>query len=176
MSDQEKLEKILQGAKRAAIAYQELTGKPLGITGEIAECHAAKLLGLQLAVVRTPGYDAIDGKGRRIQIKARRVAANRKGKTQRVGSVKLDYAWDVAMLVLLDDRFEAFAIYEAKRRAIAAALKKPGSNARNVRGALSVSAFKSIGKQIWPTKIVARRKAAPKRKGGKHGALAGQVP
>lgn len=82
MSDQEKLEKILQCAKKAAIAYQELIGKPLGITGEIAECHATKLLGLQLTVVRTPGYDAIDGQGRRrIQIKTRCVAANRKGRT-----------------------------------------------------------------------------------------------
>ena len=170
------LDEVITQARALAIEYYRLTGKPLGITGEIAECHAAKLLGLQLAVVRTPGYDAIDRQGRRIQIKARRVAANRKRKTQRVGSLKLDHAWDVAMLVLLDDRFDAFAIYEAERGAVAAALKKPGSKARNVRGALSVSAFKSIGKQIWPTKNVARRKAAPKQKGGKHGALEGQLP
>lgn len=60
MTGYEKLTEILAGAKKAATAYYELTGKPLGITGEIAECQAAKLLGLQLAEARPPGYDATD--------------------------------------------------------------------------------------------------------------------
>ncbi len=35
---------LLQEAKRLAIRYRELTGRPLGITGEFAEAEAARLL------------------------------------------------------------------------------------------------------------------------------------
>ena len=52
-------------------------------------------------------------------------------------------------MVLLDERFDATAIYEAERDAVIAALSKPGSKARNERGALSVSKFKSIGIVRW---------------------------
>ena len=39
------IEKILMEAKRLSKEYKELTGKPLGITGEVAEFEAAKRLG-----------------------------------------------------------------------------------------------------------------------------------
>ena len=61
MSPEEKLleiEKILTEAKRLSRRYKEITGKPLGITGEVAEFEAARHLGLQLAEARSPGYDA----------------------------------------------------------------------------------------------------------------------
>ena len=43
------IEEILTTAKDLAARYRKLTGKPLGITGEVAEFNAAKLLGLELA-------------------------------------------------------------------------------------------------------------------------------
>lgn len=150
MADHVKLEEILSNAKTAAIAYYELTGKPLGITGEIAECEAARLLSLELAEARSPGYDAIDINGKRIQIKARRIAKDRLNKSQRVGSIKLDHGWDSVMLVLMDEQYDVFAIYEAGRDAIKIELERPGSVARNERGALPVSTVKRIGKQVWP--------------------------
>ncbi len=51
---------ILERGKAAAVDYYQLTGKPLGITGEIGEYLAAKHLGLELADARNPGYDATD--------------------------------------------------------------------------------------------------------------------
>jgi hypothetical protein len=40
----------------------------LGITGEIGEYEAARLLGLRLASAREPGYDAVDERtGRKFQ-------------------------------------------------------------------------------------------------------------
>lgn len=53
------------------------------------------------------------------------------------------------LLVLLDERYNPTAIYEADRRAVRDALVAPGSRARNERGQLSVSKFKSIGQRIW---------------------------
>ena len=50
---------LLRAAKKIAKRYRELTGQPLGITGEVAECEACRLLGLELTDVRSPSYDAI---------------------------------------------------------------------------------------------------------------------
>ena len=52
-------------------------------------------------------------------------------------------------MVLLDENFDAIAIYEADRNAVLAALSVPGSRARNERGALGVRKFKTIGKLRW---------------------------
>ena len=142
---------ILERAKSAAVDYYQLTGKPLGITGEIGEYLAAKHLGLELADARTPGYDATDPQGRRIQVKARAIPNSKRLTGQRLGSIRLEHDWDVVLLVLMDQLFEPRAIYEADRAAIEAALAKPGSKARNERGALAVTKFISIGHQVWPT-------------------------
>ena len=141
---------ILERARQAAIEYHELTGKPLGITGEIGEYLTAKLLGLELADARSPGYDARDDQGRKIQIKARSIPGDKKLTGQRLGSIRLEHEWDSVMLILLNDRFEPQAIYEADRGPLEEALTKPGSKARNERGALSITKFRSIGRQVWP--------------------------
>lgn len=53
------------------------------------------------------------------------------------------------LLVLLDERFDAIAIYEADRDAVIAALTAPGSRSRSERGALGLGKFKSIGRLVW---------------------------
>ncbi len=52
-------------------------------------------------------------------------------------------------MVLLDQNFEAKEICEAERPDVLKALTAPGSKARNERGALAVSKFKSIAKLRW---------------------------
>ncbi|MEZ4388279.1 MAG: hypothetical protein R3D98_12030 [Candidatus Krumholzibacteriia bacterium] len=144
---------ILKKAKALAREYRELTGKPLGITGEVAEVAAAQLLHLQLADARQARFDAtreIGGKTERIQIKGRWLADGAKP-GQRVGAIKLNHEWDVVMLVLLDKDYEVSAIWEARRPAIKKALRAPGSKAREERGQLSVSKFKQIGVKVWPS-------------------------
>ncbi len=93
---------LLDAAREAATAYYRLTGKPLGITGEIGEYEAAKLLGLTLVSARTPGYDAIGVDGRRIQIKARMFAPGKPLGGQRMGSIKQVSDFGTVMLVMLD--------------------------------------------------------------------------
>jgi hypothetical protein len=82
------------------------------VTGEVAEYEAARLLGLELAAVRNPGYDAIretmDG-SQRLQIKGRCILPDSKP-GQRVGGIKLDREWDAVLLVLLDENYDATAI------------------------------------------------------------------
>src|SRR5688500_3922110 len=82
---------ILKEAKKLAQEYKKLTGKPLGIKGEVAEYEAARILGLELTPARQAGYDATEnadvGK-RRLQIKGRCLETNCKP-GQRVGRIDL---------------------------------------------------------------------------------------
>lgn len=142
---------ILAEAKKLARRYRVLTGKPLGITGEVAEYEAARILGVALAAARQAGYDATEtrnGKVFRIQIKGRCVLEGSKA-GQRVGSIDIKKDFDAVLLVLLDGNFDATAIYEAPREAVIAALTMPGGKGRNERGALGVSKFKSISRVRW---------------------------
>lgn len=141
---------VMEAAKQVAIDYYRLTGKPLGITGEIGEYYAAKHLGLELAEARTPGFDAYGTNRRRIQIKSRSIPQSKKLTGQRLGSIRLEHEWDVVILVLMDKNFEPFEMYEADRESIEEALRKPGSKARNERNALAVTNFISIGTKVWP--------------------------
>ena len=144
------LQTVLGRAKSVAREYYELTGRPLGVTAEIAEYEACRLLDLKLAPVRQPGYDAIRRTARGedyIQIKGRCIpSGSRTG--QRVGRIDLAAEWDAVLLVVLDERFDAITIHEAGRSAIARAIEAPGSRTRN-RGRLGVRMFKSIGREVW---------------------------
>jgi len=150
-AQRDRIMEVLRDAKRLAQEYRALTGKPLGITGEVAEYEAARLLGVELATARQAGYDAIermDGTARRLQIKGRCLLPGCKP-GQRLGSIDIKKDWDAVLMVLLDGNFDALEIYEAWRADVLAALSAPGSKARNERGALAVSKFKSIAKLRW---------------------------
>jgi hypothetical protein len=151
--DRKRLFGLLKDVKLLAREYYELTGKPLGVTAEIAEYEAARHLDMELAPARQPGYDAIrkTTRGNRyLQIKSRCLASHSKP-GQRLGAIDLDKPWDAVLLVLLDEHYNLIEIHEADRSAVRDALTAPGSKARNERGQLGVSKFKSIGKKIWPT-------------------------
>lgn len=152
--DAARLRNILGRVRTLAADYYRLTGKPLGVTGEIAEYVAADILGLELAPPRTEGYDAIrhgPGGAERIQIKGRAVTLPVKP-GQRLGRIKRDSPCDIVMLVLLDnENLDPIEIWEAPYAIIEARLAQPGSKARNERGALAVSDFKRLGRKVWPT-------------------------
>jgi len=143
---------ILDRVRALALEYYRETGKPLGVTGEIAEYEAARILGLDLCDARQPGFDALcheSGQPKRVQIKGRCILGS-SAPGQRIGRIRLDQEWDVVVLVLLDGEFRPMEIYEAERPAIEAAILAPGSRARNERGALSLARFKSLARRVWP--------------------------
>ena len=137
--------------KSAGQQYRALTGKPLGITGEVAEYEASRILGVELTPARQAGYDAIEtinGVVKRLQIKGRCLLKDCKP-GQRLGSIDVKKDFDAVLLVLLDENFNATSIYEADREDVLRALAEPGSKSRNERGALGVSKFKSIARLRW---------------------------
>lgn len=146
--DDARILELLASVKALAQEYRQLTGRPLGITGEVAEYEAARLLGLRLRPARQAGYDALDGEGRRIQIKGRCIRPGSKP-GQRLGRIDVSKAFDAVLMVLLDESFEAISMHEAKRADVLSALAAPGSKSRNERGALAVSKFKAIGNTVW---------------------------
>ncbi len=145
------LDKLIGEARRLAADYRRATGKPLpGVSIEIANHDAARLLGLEL----TPGaggYDALgrgEREGQRIQIKGRAIFDETKG-GQRIGQLNTGETWDSVVLVLMDEDYQPFEIYEAERADIMEALEQQTSSSRAKRGALSVAKFKMIARLAW---------------------------
>ena len=132
----DEIRKLIERLRPLAREYRRLTGKPLGITGEVAEHEAARLLGLKLVKAYTPGFDATRGR-ERLQIKGR------VGPCHRLGAIRGDREWDAVIFVLLDEDLRAVEIWKAERAAVTAEMRK-------VREALPVSTFKRIGRRVWP--------------------------
>lgn len=146
------VDKLISQARRLAADYWRATGKPLpGISAEIAENDAARLLDLELAEDRQAGFDAVGRgarEGRRIQIKCRTIFDESKS-GHRLGQLKLDKDWDSVVLVLMDDSYEPTEIYEADRDVLAAAIDEAAASKRSKRGPLSIARFKAIGRLVW---------------------------
>lgn len=148
---------LLRQAKQVGAEYYRLTGKPLGVTGEVAEYEAAEKLGLTLAVARTPAFDAfrdVDGGHIRYQIKGRAVPKTDryKGMVPKI----VDGDFEYVLLVLLDKAtLDAIEIWQADRDSVMRRLDAPGGRARNERRAMAISQFKSIARKVWPEQCVA---------------------
>jgi len=146
------VDKLISEARRLAAEFRRTTGKPLpGVSGEIAEHDAARLLDLKLCDERSGGYDAIgqgSRDGKRIQIKGRVIFDEEKS-GQRVGQLKLEQDWDSVLLVIMDENYEPVEMYEAEREDIRDAMDEAGRSARKKRGAMSVARFRIISQLVW---------------------------
>ena len=142
-------DKLIAQARVLAAEYRRTMGKPLpGISSEIAEHDAIKLLNL-VPHGEEGGFDAIDPArhDKRVQIKSRTIFDETKS-GQRIGQMKLDQPWDSVLLVLMDEEYEPYEIYEAEKEDILEFVGK-SSSSRSKRGAMSVARFKIIGRLAW---------------------------
>jgi len=146
------IDKLISEARRLAADYRRATGKPLaGVSSEIAQHDAARLMNLEICNPGVGGYDAIghgSREGKRIQIKGRAIFDEGKS-GQRIGQLKIDQEWDSIMLVVMDENLEPYEIYEADREDILAVLDASASSKRSKRGAMSVARFKNISRLVW---------------------------
>lgn len=143
------VDKLIAQARQLAADYRRAMGKPLpGISNEIAEHDAQRLLGLESADATDGGFDARDPvSGRRVQIKSRTIFDESKG-GERIGQLKMHQDWDSVVLVLMDENYEPYEIYEALREDLAEHIGS-SSSGRSKRGAMSVARFKIIGELVW---------------------------
>ena len=143
-------DKLISQARKLAAEYRKTMGKPLpGISAEIAGHDAMRLLNLEPCTDQWSGCDAIDpARGdKRIQIKSRTIFDESKT-GQRIGQLNVEQTWQSVLLVLMDEEYEPYEIYEAEREDI---LEYVGgsSSRRAKRGAMSVARFKIIGRLAW---------------------------
>lgn len=146
------VDKLISQARQLAAEYRRTTGKSLpGISNEIAEHDAIRLLNLEQVegASAVGGYQATDPArgGKRIQIKSRTIFNENKS-GQRIGQIKVDQPWDSVVLVLLNEAYEPYEIYEAERDELLDQIAKVNSS-RSKRGAISVARFKIIGQLVW---------------------------
>lgn len=133
--------KACHSAIRVAIEYEKLTKRKLGITGEIGEvlvCNHGQLKSLGLKLLSNPisaGFDAIDKKGMRYQIKATR---NELGRLSKFAVHEFDFA----ILAIFSERYEIKELWKASYKML-----KP-QIARHQRRNPSVREFKNIAKKI----------------------------
>ena len=144
------VDKLMREARKLAADYRRATGQALGISSEIATHDVIRLMKLVPAEPGVGGYDAIgtgSREGKYIQIKGRTIFNDKKS-GQRIGQIKIDQDWDSVMLILMNEDYEAQAIYEADREVLVEAMEET-SEKRAKRGAMSVARFKAIGTLVW---------------------------
>ncbi len=143
-------DKLIGQARLLAAEYRRTMGKPLpGVSSEIALHDAIRLLKLEPVDGTVGGYDAIDPRRSdlRVQIKSRTIFDESKS-GQRIGQIKVEQPWDVVVLVLMDEEYEPYEIYEAERDELLEYMQE-SSTGRSKRGALSIARFKIIGQLVW---------------------------
>lgn len=142
---------LIAQARKLAADYRRTMGRPLpGISNEIAEYDAVSLLGLKAVHDESLGYDAIDPRhgNQRFQIKSRTLFDEARSGGARIGQLKMNQDWDAVLLVLMDENYEPFEIYQASRDELEEYVGQSSSN-RARRGALSLARFKIIGELRW---------------------------
>jgi hypothetical protein len=116
--------RLLKEANSLAREYYSLGGKPLGVTGEVAEYEAAR----EFLVLNSLQRGRLD-MTRLSALTARQRSCKSKGVVYRK-TVNRESDWNAVLMVLLDHEFNALENYEAERPEIVSTLKKPGSIAR----------------------------------------------
>ena len=125
-----------------SLEYKKRFGKSLGVTGEVGEYKASRLLKLKRAPGNiNKGFDAIDPKGNKVQIKTRIFSRN----SERT-SAFTNFGFDYALLVLLSDKYEITEIRKARCRDIQEKIDSQSYK----RPALTIGDFKKLSKLIYP--------------------------
>lgn len=129
------IKKVAQATK-LAVEYEELTGRRLGITGEVGEVLVCQKLGLSLiADPLFAGYDAIDkANNEKYQIKTRRVN-HLKG---RIGSFS-KHEFDFAILAILNNDYKICELYKAQSKNLKTIIEKAPKRNPSLRSFINVS-------------------------------------
>ena len=140
------IERTTKSVIKAAIEYENRTQRKLGITGEIGEVLVCIHLGLKLLRnSRTEGYDAIDKKGRRVQIKVRRSETgdrvNEGGRISRFSNHEFDYT----LLGLLNKKYGLYKLYQVTYSKLEPIIQ----NEQNEKRGITIKSFLKVADDIF---------------------------
>ena len=103
-----------------ALEYEKITGRKLGITGEVGEILACDKLKLKLlADPLSAGYDAEDDDGNRYQIKSKRIINN----SGRVGTFA-KHKFDCFVMILFGKKYQVTGIWKGSYKKIEPIIKR----------------------------------------------------
>ncbi len=146
--------KLLKNAINASLEFEREIGKQLNITSIVGEVIAAQKCKLKL--MRNDinaGYDALDGKNKKIQIKTRRIKDKRSIMTGKLLDKDYNVPFDYALLVLLDMQYEVLAIYKIPKNKIQEYFhdinEKRIKNKKERRKDMPVSTLQRLGKVMY---------------------------
>lgn len=130
-----KIKNIILSASKIANKYEKLTNRKLGITGEVGEILVCDKLKLKLVKnPQTAGFDAVDKKNKKYQIKSRRVNHN-KGKVGKFSKHKFDYA----ILAVLDINYEIKKLYKVSYKKIIPIIENANQRSPSFSGFIEVA-------------------------------------
>lgn len=120
------IKRAVKDCIEAAIEYERLVGRKLGITGEIGEmmvCNHPKLKALKLALAADPiaaGYDAVDKDGKTYQIKAKRGNLTNGAVVGKFSKYKFDFG----IFIFFDKNYKAVELWSATYNTLLPAIQK----------------------------------------------------
>lgn len=132
---------------KAELVYQRATncGRKYGITGEVGEILVCRALDLQMVEnPRSEGFDAVDTKGRCVQIKTRRGESGDLPKDGGRLSKFSAHECDYALLGILNSEYKLVAVWKADFSKLKPIILK------HKRANPTIRQFKSIGVQVYP--------------------------
>lgn len=132
---------------KAELVYQRATncGRKFGITGEVGEILVCRALDLKLVEnPRSEGFDAVDTKGRCVQIKTRRGESGDLPKDGGRLSKFSAHECDYALLGILNSEYKLVAVWKADFATLRPIILK------HKRANPTIRQFKSIGVQVYP--------------------------
>jgi len=144
-----KLDTLMEETRQLASKYRDATGQPLPVSHDLACYDAMRHLNLKTPEKPEASVDAVGPEvlgGQKFQIKGRVQFSNLKGKQQRIGQLNLDGNWDICLLVLLNEAYQAEEMLAADKETIQEAI---GDKKVNKRGAMTVSQFRIVAETIW---------------------------
>lgn len=142
--------KVVKKVISVALEYEKLTGRKLGITGEVGEvlvCDNRKLKLLNDPL--EAGYDAIDNESKHYQIKARR--SNNTNPGARIGRFA-KHKFDYAILAFLEFDYSIKELWRATYKDLLPVIK------RHERRNPSVNEFLRVAEKIFPSKKTEQKK------------------
>lgn len=139
------IDRMIERIRQDAVWWRKEFGRSLGVTSELGEYYACKVLKLKRAQPGEKGFDAIKG-SKSYQIKSR---APRKGVTVnlsgRIGKFS-GFDFNYGVMVLLNHEYKLEEIYQADAKILENLATKEEKGRRGIH----ISTFIKNSEKIWP--------------------------
>ena len=141
---------VIDSAIKVARQYETMMGdkQRLGITGEVGDIKACFKYNLKLAkITQSPGYDAVDEDGKKVQIRTRRIVSGTKTIDSKRLSTFTKDKFDYCLLVFLDKEYDIDEVWKTESAALDPIIwQLPERNP-------TITAFKQVGEIIYDKEV-----------------------